>query len=93
MHPHIFGSLQEYPGKWAHSLPGGMNIPLYNLLRCMDCTFGNVYDYDSMIQSLYKICQKESMSMEEYKLRVHKAVVVVKHAYPDQVPNEGESLR
>ena len=26
MHPHIFGSLQGYPGKWAHSLPGGMNI-------------------------------------------------------------------
>ena len=23
MHPHIFGSLQGYPGKWARSLPGG----------------------------------------------------------------------
>ena len=22
MRPHIFGSLQGYPGKWAHSLPG-----------------------------------------------------------------------
>ena len=30
---------------------------------------------------------------EEYMLRVHEAVVVVKHAYPDQVPNEGEGLR
>ena len=28
MHPHIFGSLQGYPGKWARSLPGGMNISL-----------------------------------------------------------------
>ena len=26
MHPHIFGSLQGYPGIWARSLPGGMNI-------------------------------------------------------------------
>ena len=43
MHPHIFGSLQGYPGKWARSLPGGMNIPLDELLRHMDCTFGNVH--------------------------------------------------
>ena len=49
MHPHIFGSLQGYPGKWARSLPGGMNISLNDLLRCMDHTFGNVHDYDSMI--------------------------------------------
>ena len=50
MRPHIFGSLQGYLGKWAHSLLGGMNIPLDELLRRMDCTFGNVCDYDSMIQ-------------------------------------------
>ena len=31
--------------------------------------------------------------MEEYMLRVHEAVEVVKCAYPDQVPNEGEGLR
>ena len=93
MHPHIFGSLQGYPGKWAHSLPGGMNIPLDELLRCMDCTFGNVHNYDSMIQSLYEICHKEHKTVEEYILRVHKAVVVVKCTYPDQVPKEGEGLR
>ena len=93
MHPHIFGSLQGYPGKWARSLPGGMNISLDELLRCMDRTFGNVHDYDSMIWSLYEICQKEHETVEEYMLRVHEAVVVVKHAYPDQVPNEGEGLR
>ena len=93
MCPHIFGSLQGYPGKWARSLPGGMNISLNDLLRCMDCTFGNVRDYDSMIQSLYKIRQKESKTVEEYMLRVHKAVAVVKCAYPSQVPNEGEGLR
>ena len=93
MRPHIFGSLQGYSGKWAHSLPGGMNIPLDELLRCMDCTFGNIRDYDSMIWSLYEIHQKENETVEEYMPRVHEAVAVVKHAYPDQVPNEGEGLR
>ena len=93
MCPHIFGSLQGYPGKWARPLPGGMNISLDELLRCMDHIFGNVHDYDSMIWSLYEICQKEHETVEEYMLRVHEAVGVVKCAYPDQVPNEGEGLR
>ena len=51
-----------------------------------------MHDYDSMIQS-YEICQKEHETVEEYMLRAHEAVAVVKHAYPDQVPNEGEGLR
>ena len=93
MHPHIFGSLQGYPGKWAHSLPGGMNISLKDLLRHMDCTFRNVHDYDSMIRLLYEILQKENETVKEYMLRVHEAIAVVKHAYPNQVPNEGEGLR
>ena len=93
MHPHIFGSLQGYPGKWARSLSGGMNISLKDLLRRMDHTFRNVRNCDSMIQSLYEIRQKENESVEEYMLIVHKAVAVVKHAYPNQVPNEGEGLR
>ena len=50
-------------------------------------------DYDSMIWSLYEICQKQYETVEEYMLRVHEAVAVVKHAYPDQVPNEGVGLR
>ena len=93
MHPHIFVSLQGYSGKWAHSLLGGMNISLDDLLRCMDCTFGNVCDYDSMIRLLYEIHQKENETVEEYMLRVHEAVAVVKRTCPDQVPNEGEGLR
>ena len=91
--PHIFGSLQGYPGKWAHSFPGGMNILLDDLLRCMDCTFRNVCNYDSMIWLLYEIHQKDSKTVEKYMLRVHEVVVVVKCAYPDQVPNKGEGLR
>ena len=93
MHPHIFGSLQGYPSKWAHSLLGGMNISLDELLRCVDCTFGNMHDYDSMIQSLYEIRQKVHEMVEEYMLRVHEAEAVVKCTYPDQVPNEWEGLR
>ena len=64
MHSHIFGSLQGYPGKWAHSLPGGMNISLNELLRHIDRTFGNMHDYDSMIWLLYEIHQKEHQTME-----------------------------
>ena len=59
----------------------------------MDHTFGNKHDYDSMIRSLYEIHQKEHETMEEYMLRVHEAVAVMKHAYPDQMPIEGEGLR
>ena len=93
MCPHIFGSLQGYPGKWARSLPGAMNISLKDLLRHIDHTFGNMHGYDSMIRSLYEIHQRENETVEEYMLSVHEAVAVVKHTYTDQVPNEGESLR
>ena len=70
-----------------------MNISLDELLRHMDRTFGNVCNYDGMIQSLYEIRQKEHETVEEYMLRVHEVVAVVKRTYPDQVPNEGEGLR
>ena len=46
-----------------------------------------------MIQSLYESYQKEHETVEEYMLRIHEAVVVVKRTYPDHVPNEGEGLR
>ena len=70
-----------------------MNISLNDLLKYMDHTFGNMHDYDSMIRSLYEICQREHETVKEYMLRVHEAVAVVKHTYPNQVPNEGEGLR
>ena len=55
MMPHIYSSLQGYPGKWVYSLEEGRNIMVWELLECMDTTFGNVGDYDSMIRSLYEI--------------------------------------
>ena len=70
-----------------------MNISLNDLLRCMDRTFGNMHNYDSMIRLLYEIHQRENETFEEYMLIVHEAVAVMKCAYPDQVPNEGEGLR
>ena len=49
MRPHIFSSLQGYPGKWAHSLPKGKDISVSDLLCSMDHMFGNVCDYDTLI--------------------------------------------
>ena len=45
------------------------------------------------VRSLYEIYQKEHETVEEYMLRVHEAVAVVKHVYLDQVPNEGKGMR
>ena len=44
------------------------NITVLELLVCMDHTFDDVCDYDTMIRSLYEIRQKESESVEEYML-------------------------
>ena len=53
-------SLQDYPGKWAHSLPEGKDISVSDLFDCIDHTFVNVCNYDTMIRSLYVIKQKDS---------------------------------
>ena len=58
----------------------------------MGCAFGNVLEYDTMIRSLYQIRQKEGESVEEYMLQIHEAVVVICHAYPDQITDQGKNL-
>ena len=68
MMPHIYASLRGYLGKWVHFLDNGSNLTVTELLEHMDCTFGDVHEYDTMIHSLYKIRQKEGESMEEYML-------------------------
>ena len=68
MMPHIYASLQAYPGRWVHSLEDGRNITIPKLLVCMDRAFSDVRDYDTMIRSLYEIRQKDSKSVEEYML-------------------------
>ena len=92
MMPHIYSSLQGYPGKWVHLLEEGRNITVRELLECMDDMFGNVCDYDSMIRSLYEIQQKEAKSVEEYMLRIHEAVAVICSAHPDHVLDQGKNL-
>ena len=92
--PTFFGSLQGYPGKWACSLPGWHEHPIGWVAEThgshlRECVW--LWQYDPVM--LYEIHQKENETMEEYMLRVHEAVAVVRGAYPDQVPNEGEGLR
>ena len=91
MIPHIYNSLRGYPSWWVHSLDGGPNLTVTELLEWMDCTFGDVHEYDIMIHSLYEIRQKEGESME-YMLQIHEAIVVIHHAYPDQVMHQSKNL-
>ena len=65
--PHIYSSLQGYPGKWVCLLEDGRNIMVRELLEHMDM-FGNVHDYDSMIRSLYEIWQPRA---DQERERVH----------------------
>ena len=68
MMPHIYNSHRGYPGRWVCSLDGGQNLMVTELLEQMDYAFGNVWEYDTMICSLYEIQQKEGESVEEYTL-------------------------
>ena len=92
MMPHIYTSLQGYPGRWVHMLEDSRNLTVPELLACMDCAFGDVHDYDTMIRSLYEIRQKDSESVEEYMLRIHEAFAVICHAYLDQISDQGKNL-
>ena len=58
--PHIYASLQGYPGRWVCSLEDGGNLTIPKCIACMDHAIGDVCDYDSMIR------QKDSESVEEY---------------------------
>ena len=93
MHPHIFASLHGYPGKWARTLNEGKDISVQDLLMHMEKTFGNKRDYDAMIRTLYKVQQKEDETVEEYMLRIHDAVMVIHHTYPECLPDHGRDLK
>ena len=92
MMPHIYNSLRGYPSRWVHSLEGGSNLMVIKLLECMNCTFGDMHEYDIMIHSLYEIRQKEGESVEEYMLQIHEAVAIIHHTYPNQVTDQGKNL-
>ena len=92
MKPHIFASLRGYPGHWVCSLEGGEHLTLTKLLQRMDRTFGEVSEADTMIRSMYKIRQMEKETVEEYMLRIHEAVVVIWHAYPERLTNQDKNF-
>ena len=85
--PHIFASLHGYPSKWAHMLDKGKDISVQDLLMHMEKTFSNKCDYDAMIRTLCEVQQKKDETMEEYMLRIHDAIVVICHAYPEHLPD------
>ena len=93
MRPHIFASLHGYPGKWAHMLDKGKDISVLDLLMHMERTFGNKRDYDAMIRTLYEVQQRDDETVEEYMLRIHKAVVVIHRAYPEHLLDRGRDLK
>ena len=51
-----------------HSLDGGQNLTVTELLEWVDCAFGDVREYDTVICSLHKIRQEEGESVKEYML-------------------------
>ena len=93
MHPHIFASLCRYPGKWACTLNEGKDISVQDLLMHMEKTFGNKCNYNAMIRTLYEVQQKEDETVEEYMLHIHDAVMVIHHAYPECLPDQGRDLK
>ena len=93
MCPHIFTSPCGYPGKWARMLDEGKDISVQDLLMHMERTFGNKCDYDAMIRTLYEVQQRNDEMVEEYRLRIDEAVVVICRAYLDCLPDRGRDLK
>ena len=93
MHPHIFASLRGYLGKWAHTLDEGKDISVQDLLMHMERTFGNKWDYDAMIRTLYEVQQRDDKMVEEYMLRICEVVAVIHRAYPDRLVDRGQDLK
>ena len=59
----------------------------------MEKTFGKKGDYEAMIRTLYEVQQKEDETIEEYMLCIHDAIVVIRCAYPECLPDRGRGLK
>ena len=46
-----------------------------------------------MIRTLYEVQQKEDEMVEEYMLNIHDTIVVICHAYPEHLPDQGRDLK
>ena len=71
----------------------GKDISMQDLLMHMEKTFSNKHDYDAMIRTLYEVQQKEDEAMEEYMLCIHDAITVIRHTYPERLPDWGRDLK
>ena len=74
-------------------LDEGKDISVWDLLMHMERTFGNKQDYDAMIRTLYEVQQRDDKMVEEYMLRIHEAVAVIRRAYPDHLVDRGQDLK
>ena len=74
-------------------LDEGKDISVRDLLMHMERTFGNKQDYDAMIRTLYEVQQRDDKMVEEYMLRIHEAVAVIRRAYPDHLVDRGQDLK
>ena len=92
MMPHIYASLRGYPGHWVHSLEGGEHLTLTELLQHMDRVFGEVSEADTMNRSMYEIRQAEKETVEEYMLRIHEAVAVIRHVHLERLTNQDKNF-
>ena len=92
MMSHIYASLRGYPGHWVCSLEGGEHLTLTKLLQHMDRAFREVSEADTMIRSMYKICQREKETVEEYMLCIHEAMAVIRHAHPERLTNQDKNF-
>ena len=90
--PHIYVSLRGYPGCSVCSLEGGEHLTLTKLLQHMDRAFGEVSEADTMIRSMYEIHQVEKETVEEYMLRIHEAVAVIRHAHLERLTNQDKNF-
>ena len=79
--------------RWARTLDEGKDIAVQDLLMHMEKTFGNKGDYDAMIRTLYEVQQKEDETVEEYMLRIHNVVTVIRHTYLECLPDDGRDLK
>ena len=93
MHPHISASLRGYPRKWVCTLDEGKDISVQDLLMHMEKTFSNKRDYDAMIRTLYEVQQKEDETVGEYMLYIHDTVAMIRHTYPECLPDRGRDLK
>ena len=86
--PVLVGTQVNGPAPWMKA-----KISVQDLLMHIEKMFGNKYDYNAMIRTLYEVQQKEDETVEEYMLCIHNVVVVICRMYPERLPDHGRDLK